>query len=68
MGAEASKPVGAGASQRRVSKEDIQALEAVGAYTDPMVPVLDYVAELVRDMCTTRKAHARARACRDRSA
>lgn len=47
MGAEASKPMGQ-PSQRRASKEDIQALEAVGAYTDPMVPVGDYVTELVR--------------------
>jgi hypothetical protein len=57
MGNEASKPVGSGVSQRRASKEDIQALQAVGAYTDPMVPVNDYVAELVRVACAFSHTH-----------
>jgi hypothetical protein len=57
MGNEASKPVGYGVSQRRASKEDIQALQAVGAYTDPMVPVNDYVAELVRVACAFSLTH-----------
>lgn len=47
MGADASKPAGPESMARKSSKEDIQALQAVGAFTDPVVPVYDYVSEQV---------------------